>query len=185
PIALSYSLYKNWDFPFLTVLDNSDPEAPRPLYAVSPKDGQFLEYYKMVKLGDAQVYSVVRGFDLPHLDVFRAGILDDELGPGYVAYGDEYQVSLEYVRGRTPVGQAAAALQNRIAANAFRYLGQRLLRQLPSDTAVERLSHFNYESIHDAHVQAREINALPTLAEALLPGCSLPWDQTAPSDDGE
>src|SRR5258706_1287884 len=43
PIAVSYPRFKNWDFPFLVLLDASDPEAPRPLYAVSPKDGHFLE----------------------------------------------------------------------------------------------------------------------------------------------
>src|SRR5204862_1240718 len=100
PIAFDYAPFTTWDFPYLILLDHSDSEAPRPLYALSPKDGHFLEHYKMAKYGDAEVYTVVHGFDLPHLDVFRANILDDELAPGYVAYGDEYQVSLEYARGR-------------------------------------------------------------------------------------
>lgn len=185
PIAVSYPRFKHWDFPYLVLMDYSDSDAPRPLYAISPKDGHFLEHYKTLKLGDAQVYTVVRGFDLPHLDVFRAGILDDELGPGYVAYGDDYQVSLEYDRGRGAFGHAAATLQNRIAANAFRYAGQRLLSRMGSDMAVERLSHLNYQSIHDAHAQAREIDGLPMLAQTLLPGRTLPWDQSSSSQSPE
>src|SRR5258706_12925476 len=48
-IASAYAPFRTWDFPYLILLDHSDSEAPRPLYALSPKDGHFLEHYKAIK----------------------------------------------------------------------------------------------------------------------------------------
>ena len=161
------------------MVDNSDADSSRPLYALSPLDGHFLAHFRLVNLGDAQVYTVAQGFDLPRLEVFSARALPDEVAPGFIAYGSEYSVSVKYARGQGLAGRALAGLHNRIAANAFQYGGSRLAELFRADdTAVDALNQFNFAYLHDANRQAEEINHLPMLAQALVPNRELPWAQT-------
>src|SRR5262249_8514548 len=69
-------------YPVLLLTDNSDPEAPLPLYALAADDGRFLNYFETVHSGDTKVHTIVSGFDTPKLEVFRAGVLEDEISPG-------------------------------------------------------------------------------------------------------
>src|SRR5439155_324411 len=83
------------------------------LLSLSPTDGRLLESYKTLKLGDAQVYTVARGFDLPRLEVFSARVLGDEVAPGFIAYGSDYGVTTSYAKARGFFGGAWATLHNR------------------------------------------------------------------------
>ena len=181
PVAAAYARTPYSTDPTVVIVDNSDPDSPRPLYALSHQDGHFLEHYKMLKWGDARIYTVVSGFEVPRLETYRAGVLDDEIAPGVLAYGDEYQVTVEFVKGRTLFGRALATMHNRIAQNGFKFGGE----QMPGlaagpDSPAALLSRFNSLTLHNAGAQAAEINALPLLAESLLSAHDLPWPDAAP-----
>jgi hypothetical protein len=176
PIVITRPTAAHSEYPHSIVVDNSDVDSSRPLYALSPRDGHFLQHYKTLKLGDAQVYTVVQGFEVPRVEVFNARALSDEIAPEFMAYGSDYAVTIQYARGRGTIGAALAGLHNRIAANAFTFSGDRLARSFRADdSALQSLSGFNYASLHDVHRQAEEINELPMLAAALLPNRELPW----------
>ncbi len=178
PIAITRPTAAHSEYPHAIVVDNSDVDSSRPLYALSPRDGHFLQHYKMLKLGDAQVYTVVQGFEVPRVEVFNAGALSDEIAPEFMAYGSDYAVTIQYARGRGAIGSALAGLHNRIAANAFTFTGDRMASFFRADySAMQSLSRFNYASLHDAQRQAEEINQLPMLAAALLPNRELPWTE--------
>jgi hypothetical protein len=51
----------------------------------------------MPKWGDAQVYTIVNGFQIPKYEVSSSRILADEASPGFVAYGYDYSVRLPIV----------------------------------------------------------------------------------------
>jgi hypothetical protein len=166
-------------FPVAVLVDSSDPDAPRPLYALAPDDGGFIEYYKTVNLGDTQVYTVASGFDTPRLEVFRAGVLEDEVAPGTVAYGFDYNVTIPQVKSRGGFERVAANVHNRTVASAFKYGGDRFAAWLlHGDPTADALVSFNRE-LGRAVTQAREISRLPTVAEALLPRRGLPWGGSA------
>lgn len=166
------------EYPRIVITDPSDPDHLRPLYAVSLEAGHFLEHYKVVKRGDAQVYTIVSGFELPRFEVFSAKRLADEITPGYIAYGQDYSVAIRYARGRGPIGYPLAYLHNRIVANAFRYGGDKVLGNILSHQAPDQhRSQFDFEALHEAKAQAADIKKLPMLAEALLPTRPLPWQE--------
>ena len=54
--------------------------------------------------------AIARSLAPAGLEVFSAGTLDDEQSPGHVAYGDEHQVAVSFVRGRSLLGRGVAAL---------------------------------------------------------------------------
>ena len=179
PIVITRPTAAHSEYPHAIVVDNSDVDSSRPLYALSPRDGNFLQHYKTLKSGDAQVYTVVKGFEVPRVEVFKASALSDEIAPEFMAYGSDFGVTIQYARGRGLIGEAFAGLHNRIAANAFTFGGDRLARFFRADDeAAQSLRHFNDTSLHDARRQAEEINELPMLAAALLPNRELPWPQT-------
>ena len=182
PIVITRPTAAHSEYPHTIVVDNSDVDSSRPLYALSPHDGHFLQHYKMQKLGDAQVFTVVQGFEVPRVEVFSARALEDEIAPEFMAYGSDYSVTIEYARGRGLAGGALAGLHNRIAANAFTFSGARLGQAFrANDTALAPLRRFDHAILRDAHQQADEINQLPMLAEALLPNRELPWAPTLPA----
>ncbi|MBI3416899.1 MAG: hypothetical protein HY043_16535, partial [Verrucomicrobia bacterium] len=170
-VALGHTRSRSALFPVTVVMDNSDPDSPDALYAMVGTDGRFLEFYKTIKRGDAQVYSVVSGFEIPRVDVTRAAILDDEITPGYVAYGNNYLVRGELAKGRGLVGGAFANFHNRIVANAFKFGADQFLKS--GDTKRELANDFS--RLHNASTQAETINALPMLAQALLAQREVPW----------
>ncbi len=162
----------------LTVTDDSDPDHPWPLYALAAEDGAFLEYYQTEGVGDTQVYTVVNGFETPKMEVFRGGVLDDELTPGILAFGHGYYVTLPLAKARGGLWSVFARLHNRCVASAFALGGDSLLRAVFNfDRIPTELRQVTRE--HGAAVsQARVIDQLPTLAEALVARRRLPWGQT-------
>ena len=162
-------------YPVLLVRDSSDPDSPRPLYSLAAEDGKFVEYYQTLGAGDVQVYTVVNGFDTPKVEVYRAGVLDDEIAPGIMAFGHRYYVTLPLAKGSGGLSRAIASLHNRCAASAFALGWQSLV---PAVSEINRtpieLNEVTREH-RKAASQARLINRLPMLAEALLPRRDVPW----------
>lgn len=162
-------------YPILHLIDNADPDTPRPLYALANEDGRFLEYYRTFHRGDSRVFTAVSGFETPKLEVFRARVLDDELSPGILAFGRGYPVTIPLSKGHGGFSTAIASLQNRSAASVFTLGSDRFLRFVfgasPRSTEFVRLT----EEMGPAASQAAAINELPMLASALLPGREVPW----------
>ncbi|MSU64057.1 MAG: hypothetical protein EXS31_16970 [Pedosphaera sp.] len=159
PIAHGHVQTQGRPYPVVVFADSSDADAPTPLYAVSRRDGHFLEHYAMPSWGDAQVYTVINGFKIPRYDVFNARNLADENSPGFAAYGYDYSVRLQVARdGLFP------ALRNRIDANSYRLAGEGALLRLGKTEATERRRSFNYGELHNASTQAVRIASLPSLA---------------------
>jgi len=164
-------------YPVAVLVDSAEADSPQPLYKLAADDGKFLEYYQTDRAGDAQVYTVVRGFDTPKLEVFHAGILDDEISPGYLAFGYGYYVAIPLAKASGGLAKTIANLHNRCIASAFTLGGDRFLQFLfgvePAKTEFGRLSR----ELRPASRQAAEIERLPLLASALLPLRVRPWPQ--------
>jgi hypothetical protein len=172
-------------FPMVVLMDNSDADAPRPLYALSLREGSFLEHYKMPKWGDAQVYTIVNGFDVPKYNVFSAHILDDEVMPSFTAYGYDYAVTLETAKASGWLGRNLATVRNRIAANIFKLAGTQATHLIPArGDETNAFAPLPYSSMHNASTQAQAISTLPMLGQALVLARSLPWtNNTVSSPD--
>ncbi len=168
-------------YSILTVTDDSDPDRPWPLYALAAEDGAFLEYYQTEGVGDIQVYTVANGLGTPKMEVFRGGVLDDEITPGILAFGHGYYVSLPLAKARGGLSSVFARLHNRCVASAFALGADNLLRAVFNfDRIPTELRQVTGE--HGAAAsQARVIDQLPTLAGALVPRRRLPWGQTGPA----
>ncbi|MGA2864839.1 MAG: hypothetical protein ABSF95_10165 [Verrucomicrobiota bacterium] len=164
-------------YPVLVVTDSSDPDSPRPLYALAAEDGKFLEYYQTLGTGDIQVYTVVNGFETPKMEVFRGGVLDDEITPGILAFGHRYYVTVPMAKASGGLASVLARLHNRCVASAFALGGDNLLRSVfKVDRVPTELKQVTRK--HGlATAQAQEINRFPTLAEALLSRQPAPWTQ--------
>ncbi|MBI2947568.1 MAG: hypothetical protein HYY23_07970 [Verrucomicrobia bacterium] len=167
----------------LVVVDYANTDAPRPLYAVSPDTGRFVEHYKLLNDGGASyVFTVVQGFALPKLEVFDAKILEDEIAPSRVHYGYDYRVTVRYAKGTGFLAQTLAALNNRIGANLFKQGGEQAANLLAAPRPPsEPSSRYHYSHFHHAHIQAHDIDKLPFLAEAILPARPIPWPTNAPA----
>jgi hypothetical protein len=167
-------------YPIVRLTDHADPDSPRPLYALVAADGAFLESYETVRLGDAHVYRHASGFQSPQLEVFRAAVLDDEISPGQLAFGRTYAVTIPVAKGGDRLSRALARLRNRCAASAFTLGGSRLLDLVlgfgPDQAERDRM----LQETRSASALAQEINQLPTLARALLPGRDVPWGRATP-----
>ncbi|MGO9203690.1 MAG: hypothetical protein ACLQM8_24485 [Limisphaerales bacterium] len=166
-------------YSILTVIDDSDADHPWPLYALAAEDGSFLEYYQTEGVGDTQVYTLVNGFETPQMEVFRGGVLDDEITPGILAFGYRYYVTLPLSKARGGLSSVFARLHNRCVASAFALGADNLSRALFNfDRIPTELRQVTREH-GTAVLQARVIDRLPTLAEALVPRRPLPWGQSA------
>ncbi|MEW6158051.1 MAG: hypothetical protein AB1813_11500 [Verrucomicrobiota bacterium] len=184
PVAMLSPRQDTNTYSSLAVLDYSDRDSPRPLYALAPETGNFLEYFKSVRWGDAQVYTVASGFQTPKLELFRAEILDDEISPGILAYGFDYKVTIPLAKASGGLAQSAANLHNRMVASAYKLAGDHVINLLANQSGQARLlSHFNAVALHNATNQANDINRLPALAEALLCRRAVPWTNQAAVTD--
>ena len=166
-------------YPILTVTDDSGAEGPRPLYAMAAEDGTFLEYYLTQGVGDTRVYTVANGFETPKMEVFRGGILDDETGPGILAFGQGYYVTLPLAKASSGLPSVIARLHNRCVASVFALGGDNLLRAVVNFDRIPTEFRQITREHRAAASQALAINQLPTLAGALVPRRHLPWGQTA------
>jgi len=141
----------------------------------------------MVDIGGfTQIYTVVNGFDVPKYEVFDKRILGEELSPGFMGYGYDYHASVPLSRMRGGGGWLAS-IKNRIAANPFRYYGQRLCdrwgdRPEAAAGLSEHASRFSYPLLHNAKIQAEAVSKLPTLAEMFVGQRSVPWGEEAGGD---
>jgi hypothetical protein len=157
------------------VLDHT-PESPRPLYAIWPREGRFLEHYKVARRRGSEVYSIVQSFELPRVEIFDPRALGDEVFASTIAYGRNYEVSYHPARGRGWLGESLAALESRVVANTFGFGGKKVFGQLGWTNFGRSFSPaFEYAALQRAENQARDIGRLPMLAEALLSGGRLPW----------
>jgi hypothetical protein len=161
-------------FPILRFADHTDPDRPRPLYALAADDGRFLEYYRTVHSGDAHVYTVAGGFTTPKLEVFRAALLDDELAPGLLAFGRDYDITLDLSKGAGRVSTALANLRNRSVASIFSLAAQRVLEPW-ANARLHQTRATPAVGVIDAATQAATINQLPMLAQTLLAAREPPW----------
>ncbi|MFM1944295.1 MAG: hypothetical protein RI897_3277 [Verrucomicrobiota bacterium] len=157
-------------YPTLLFIDSSDGESPRPLYALSSRDGHFLKHYLKEEHEDAiQLYTVVSGFDTPLMEVFQRNSLSDEFSPGFIAYGYDYHASVVLQRDSGWLGRSLARLINRISANPFNYYGHQLGTNLWSDLRQKQNAPlYRHQQLHLADTQAQTIRQLPSLAQALL-----------------
>jgi hypothetical protein len=168
-------------YPVLLLTDNSDPDAPVPLYTLAADDGRFLNYFETVHTGDTKVHTIVNGFDTPRLEVFRAGVLEDEISPGILALGYGYYVTVPLAKAGGGLSSSLASLHNRCAASAFAQGADSLLGSIIGPVGPKReLGQLNRQ-LRSAGAQAQEINQLPTLTEALLPAHQMPWVGTNPA----
>ena len=166
----------------MVVMDDSNRDGPRPLYAISLRDGHFLERYLVVNSGEARVYTIVSGFDTPKYEVYRPGFLGDEISPGRLAYGYDYPVEIEVAKGHGLPARPLAMLVNRVSANGFRLAGRSLLGWIKKGTRERELStHFDYVTLHSADKQAEMIDKLPLLAEGVLARRKAPWLEREPA----
>jgi len=165
-------------YPVLSLTDNSDPDSLQPLYALAAEDGRFLEYYRTVRAGNSRVYTIVHGFDTPKMEVFRAGVLDDEISAGILAFGHGYYVTLPMAKASGVLPNAVARLHNRCVGSAFALGAESLLGSF-SDVGRRPAGEWQPVWLQaSAQGQARDIEKMPTLAEAILPTRPLPWSQT-------
>ena len=169
-------------YPIVHLTDNADPDLPRPIYALAADDGRFLEYYQTLNAGDTAVFTAASGFESPKLEVFRAGVLDDEFSPGMLVFGQGYPLAIPLSKGQGLSG-ALASLQNRCAASIFTLGGDRLLQLVfgasPKHTEFVRLT----EQMGAAASQASVIDGLPMLASALISAREVPWSQPVTAVD--
>ncbi|HEY0456095.1 MAG TPA: hypothetical protein VGE41_06940, partial [Verrucomicrobiae bacterium] len=174
PVATAEARSRHSAYPPLILKDHSDGDLAQLLYAISPEDGHFLEHYKNVRLGDAQIYTVVHGFDLPRMEIYQGRFLDDEAAPSLLYFGKDYRLNIEIIKARNAFESLLGLLHNRVAANSFNLLGGTLLGY--NAYQPELTSHYNFSELHRAGRQSAAIQRLPTLAEALLPLHSVPWE---------
>ncbi|MGK0185669.1 MAG: hypothetical protein ACI9R3_001447 [Verrucomicrobiales bacterium] len=156
-------------------LGSHQEDGPEPLYSIGGEDGGFIEYYKTRRKGDTEIYTVTNGFTAPTLKVFRAAVLDDEISPGILAYGNEYQV-------RAPLVKTAGNLRNRMAFNAFKVGADRLLRTFSFAVGPNVAS---VEPLLSAAEQAQQIEKLPMLTDRLLSMRVLPWNDSEESKESQ
>jgi hypothetical protein len=117
----------------------------------------------------------------PSWKSFERGYWDDESSPGILALGDGYHVTFPLAKAGGGLSSALAGLHNRCVSSAFAQGADYLVRSVvgQSGSGVE-LSQSSRQR-PSALSQARDINQLPTLAEALLPTRQAPWHQTSPA----
>jgi hypothetical protein len=163
-------------YPTLVLFDSSG-DLQRPLYRLAAEDGRFMSFYEHVNTGDTHVYTLESGFATPSRETYRAGVLDDELSPGVLAFGRNYDVVIPLAKGNGPVANALARLRNRCVASVFGWGGTSLGRSLWTPT-LDSTSTMARPSKAGA-LEARDINGLPTLAEALLISRQVPWETSA------
>ena len=181
PIMISQRSEKSSPYPDISIIDASDPIATRPLYTITSRNGEFRSHYQMVDIGGfTQIYTVVNGFDVPKYEVFDKRILGEELSPGFMGYGYDYHASVPLSR-MSGGGAWLASIKNRIAANPFRYYGQRLWDRFADRAEAaagmsEHTSRFSYPLLHKAKIQAEAVSRLPTLAGIFVTQESVPWD---------
>jgi hypothetical protein len=155
-------------------------ESPRPMYAIWPREGRFLEHYQTVRRAGSELYAIVQGFELPRVEIFNPQAIGDEVFPGTVAYGRNYEVIFHPARGRGWLGESLAAIESRVVANTFRFAGQEAFDGLGwTNFGSGFIPHFEHEALQRAQNQARQIQRLPTLAAALLPTCPVPWESAS------
>src|SRR5262249_20011306 len=105
----------------------------------------------------------------------------DEISAGILAFGHRYYVTLPLARGGGILGNALAKLHNRCVASAFA-LGTETLLGSFSEVGGKRIKADQQARRQaPADDQARDIEQLPTLAEAVLPMRPLPWSDSAPA----
>jgi hypothetical protein len=179
PVAAAYPHNPVAGFPLLVWLDAAEPGAPRPLYGLSPKDGHWVEQYRLLKLGDVEVCVEGQGFAVPRREFFRAQSLHDETDPSSTTYGEEYPFTIRSQVGAGVINHAWASVRQRVGANLFKSGAEQALRGLKDyQPATDLLTRFNYHPLHRADALAARIDRLPMLATALLPTRPLPWEKS-------
>lgn len=166
--------------PVFTLLDDSPPDPPQPLYSIAAAHGRFVEYYRAHRAEDTHIYTVAHGFGPAKLEVYRSGVLDDETAPGALAFGGENLVSLPLDKAAGALAGSLATLNNRCAASVFTLCGERLLgRWFAPSPRAPQFAEWTRRT-ETAAAQAAEVRRLPMLASALLPLQELPESALVP-----
>jgi hypothetical protein len=148
--------------------------------------GDFLESYRVFRWGDIRVVTLVSGFAVPELKVYRGGVLEDENAESEKVYplGGDFNVHVPIARqnvlSKLWFSKTYANWHHRLCANIFKYFGDYVLSFLPLDNQTPAEFRDMCRRFQRASVQAEEISQLPTLAEAVLPLRDVPWMQTMP-----
>src|ERR1700694_4833711 len=100
------------------------------------------------------------------MELYRAGVLDDETSPGILAFGHNYYVNVPLAKAGAGAFSAIANLHNRCVASAFALAGDNLVRSVfdgpRAPAEFKELTGGN----GTASTHAQHIDQLPTLAEA-------------------
>lgn len=159
----------------INLMDYTSPQTPEPLYSLS-LDGKFLEYFRTRREKSIKVYRIAHGFEVPKVEYFRPGVLEDEISRGVLAYGYHPQIEIPLSKGEGPWTERLAILKNRISASIFKFLGDQALGGLAVAAGrVEPAAKETNWSVPPADRQREHIDQLPLIAEMLLSEREPPW----------
>ncbi|MFN0069359.1 MAG: hypothetical protein ACKVYV_17185, partial [Limisphaerales bacterium] len=108
---------------------------PRPLYAVEPFSGRFVDRFETDATG-LHVLRVQRGLEAPRLEHYDPGTLAGELAPAALAFGRDLAPSLPATSAQAWAGGAWGRFVNRLQAGPFRMAGDRLFGPVRAEPAV-------------------------------------------------
>ena len=160
------------EYPIVIFEDHSDADSPQALYALVAENGEFIERYVSQDKTHSLVHTVAPGFRPAKLELFRQDLVEDELSPSLVGFGEGYRINLPLSR--------TSNFHNQVASSIFKVAGDTVARAMGREDGSTRVSSpIPSRDLHLASVQAEAIEALPGLAESILPRRPLPWGADA------
>lgn len=139
---------------------------PRPLYAVEPYSGRFVDRFETDAAGQG-VLRAPRGLEAPRLEHYDPAALTGERAPAALAFGRSLAPALPAQPAHTWPGRAWARFVNRLEAGPFRLAGDALLGPVRAEPAAVDELRTLQAAAGLAVRQARRVAELPTLAGAL------------------
>ncbi|MFH2144505.1 MAG: hypothetical protein ABII75_00535 [Candidatus Omnitrophota bacterium] len=145
------------NYPYLLVIDTTQPDMPKPLYAVSPQDGTFFRISTVRPKGDMlEVEAVPVGMISPEWHRYNPNDIMFEV-PREMIYGVENAVVVK--KGRSDIN-------NRITSNFFKWFWESMVNG----------KIITNNGIKPAVELAKEIDGLFLLSEVFIDADRLPWE---------
>ncbi|MGI9240193.1 MAG: hypothetical protein ACR2RV_05300, partial [Verrucomicrobiales bacterium] len=158
------------EYPVIIFEDHSDPESPQALYALVAENGEFIERYVSQNKVHSLVHTVAPGVRPAKLELFRRDIVEDESSPSLVGFGEDYRINLPLSR--------TSNFHNQISSSIFKVAGDTVAMATGREDGTTRVSSpISSRELHLASAQAEAIEALPGLAESILPRRPIPWGE--------